>query len=248
MKNISLKLLKYLYENDNGDFLDVNKAFNKKDKPTRKRLDDIYFELRDYINYESAYNYSEEEREKVESTDLLRKAKINQKGIEYYLSQKSKINTTRNNKIKLYFAFFGIIIGVLTLLIKYLNTIENHTLINDQNFPQPILCIKNQTNDTIKIFKRQTFILWTPSNRDITGKYELIKTNIDKDVYVVLPSEETEFNVDIDNKEKFLYYFKQNENDITATIKTQNKRIFFSSNLPFKKKWIKKYCMEVIIK
>ena len=249
MNNISLKLLKYLYENDNGDYIDVNNAFNNKNKPSKKRLSEIYYELKDYIKYESHYNYSETEIKKSEKENiLLIKAKITHKGIEYYLSQQSAINSILTNKKNIYIGVIAIIISFSAFTVPLLLTNKNAKIeINNANFPLPKVWIVNKTNDTIKIYRRQEFVLWKPSDRYIKGKYELINDNDNNDLYIIYPNKKVKYTVDIDNKGKFFGYFQQKENDIVVNIRTQKKGKFYSSELPFNKKWVEKYYAEIIV-
>jgi hypothetical protein len=254
MKNIDLIILKYLYENDNGGYLDILKAFNKKNRPSIKHIETIYEDLKEYIQVESRYNYDEEERK---NNELILKSRIIQKGRDYYVQQKMNNNSITISRRNLWIAFAGLLIAFLTLYFSVISPKEKSSkklIINESNFPNPIVCLTNKTTDTVFFYQGQEFIMWFPQTitgnaPSLTGKYEF---KIDSAELVdgfcyILPNTKKKFTIEILNKNKFYNYFIQNENELTLWLRTSERKLFSSSNILFNEKWITKYCLELTI-
>lgn len=254
-----LRILKYLFDKDNGDFLDVTKAFDEKNLPSEERIEHIYSDLKDYIEIESIYNHRgilTLEDNEIIKTPLL-KARIRQAGRDYYLEQKNNNISITINKRNLWIAIALLVIAFLTFYFTVINPISNKTkqvIVDESNFPDPVVCLKNNTNDTVYFYNRQNFIMWFPETTfgeapNLTGKYEFIidSSQIIGGLLFILPGAETKLGLKIENKNKFFYYFNQNENDITLWLRTSNGQLFSSTIMPFNKKWISQYCLEIKI-
>jgi len=253
-----LRILKYLFEKDNGEFLDVTNAFSIKNTPRRERIEQIYIDLHKYIETESIYNYrglaSLEDKE-IPETPLL-KARIKQDGRDYYIEHKNKNISITISKRNLWIAIALLVIAALTFYFTVVNPINNRikkVRIDETNFPNPVLCLKNNTKDTVYFYSRQNFILWFPETvlggaPNLTGKYEFIDTsNMINGLHYISPAAEIKIGLKIENKNKFYYYFTQNENDLMLWLRTSNGKLHYSTTLPFNKKWISQYCLGINI-
>lgn len=255
MKGIYIRILKFLYENDNGEYLNVVKAFKKNETPTRNQIERIFDDLKEYIELESIYNYkgiAGLEEKTIKETPLL-KARINQKGRDYYIDQKSKNISITINKRNLFLVFVGIVLAFLTFYFTIINPVKQKTddiVLDETTFPSPTVCLKNSTNDTAFFYLRQNFIIWFPVTAygdapNIAGTYEfkVDSKQIIKGMIHILPKSEMKLQINIENKRKFYQYFLQNENEIMIWLKTGKGQLYSSSDLPFNEKWISKYCM-----
>jgi hypothetical protein len=122
VKNINKTILRYLYKHDNGEFLNIAKAF-KKAIPHRDRLEHSFYELSDYIEKERAdvfiwtLGYSIPEP----NSEPLSKVRINQKGREYIDDQLSKEKTLSINNKALFLTILSVAVAIIGVLIAYLS-------------------------------------------------------------------------------------------------------------------------------
>lgn len=257
--NNHFRILKYLFEKDNGEFLDVTKAFKNNKCPKRERIEQIYDDLNEYIETESIYNYrgiiTLNDKE-IPKTPLL-KARINQSGRDYYLEQKNKSISITISKRNLWIAGVLLVISLLTFyftIINPLNFRSSEIEINETNFPNPVVCLENKTTDTVYFYTRQDFILWFPETvygeaPNVTGKYEFIidTSQMINGLPYILPNSKMQLAINIENKSKFYNYFLQNENELMIWLRTTPYSLYSSTNLPFNKKWLSQYCLALII-
>lgn len=111
-----LKILKHLYKNDMGEFLNISYHLKKYNIITQQNIRHFYDCLKEYIELDSIYNYRglrslDEDtcisQNNSELNEINRKVKISPKGREYVLSTKHKFQPI----------LFSIISGVVLLVV-----------------------------------------------------------------------------------------------------------------------------------
>ena len=247
MMSLTNKVLRYLYRNDTGDYLDLYAKFVDRDI-TKKRIDGIVKDLSEYVDEESVY----ENRgilvigEDVPGNSLpLEKlnVRINQKGREKFESIWNESKILKINRKTALIAFVGVVVTALSILAPiYFSSKKN----NKEVLPLVSLRINNKTVSEIRVFNLQDFYMWYPgSATHQIGRYKIISKE-DKDVIKFKPGI-TAVSAKILDNTKYLQYYKSNEYELSFTIRYSGGLIFSDSVIPFNNESIAKYYLTIVI-
>lgn len=247
LKNLHNAILKYLYINDNGDFIDLYSRFVK-GKITKKRVNEIIVDLNDYLEKErpSEKQIIEVPRN-ITSSHIYLQAKlnvrINQKGREKYENFKNGIIAENINKRIALFTLMGVLVSVL---ISFTPSIINEIHKKAEVIPAITLKINNSTQSEISFFHYQDFYLWFPGDEayHLVGKYEIINNNDN----IKLPSGVSYITAKVLDNGKYYNYLKTSEYSISFSIRSNNGLNISDDLLPFSVEAINKYAPEIIIK
>jgi hypothetical protein len=247
MKNLHNEILKYLYNNDTGKYIDLYAKFAK-GKITKKRIDEISNDISDYIEKESVYesrglllldSCSPNDCEK--STKL--NVRINQKGRERYENIWHETKTHDINKKIALFTFIGVLVTALIFLTPNIVREINK---RDAIIPLISLRINNNTDKEISIFHLQDFYLWFPGSADhMVGEYDILDK--DKDDIIKLPKGTSYFSAKVFDNEKYFSFFKSQEYSISLSIRTDNGLTISDDLMPFSTESLNKYTTVVNI-
>ena len=165
MKRLDHEILRYLYKNDTGEFIDIYKVFLN-NRTTVMQIDNVLDGLNNYIDIESIYNYRGViilgENESInDETRLFLKVKINQKGREKYENDSNASISSRTSKRTTVFALIGLVITVLGLFGVQQIRIRN---MQKEIIPSITINIKNLTDEDKKVNNIQDFWLWYPGS------------------------------------------------------------------------------------
>ncbi|HEX9059750.1 MAG TPA: hypothetical protein VF941_06200, partial [Clostridia bacterium] len=144
MKDIHNKILKYLYNNDTGNYVDLYAKFEGK-KIDKERLQQVAKDLNEYLERESIYENrgilildDSAINNHNELTNL--NVRINQKGRERYENIWNKEKAQSTNKKIAFFTLAGVVVALLVACIPNISKVLNK---ENEDIPRISLKINN---------------------------------------------------------------------------------------------------------
>ncbi len=232
-KNPTDQIIKYLYKNDTGYFIDKDEISEKLNSNEEIYIDNIIDDLesREYVETNRrlpGIDYPPELKVKPG-------VRIAQKGREYY---KENLKKGRQSLI----SYLTLLIGCLTFWFLYLQP-----MVCKEKKIIPVFDFKiiNKTKNKIDLHKLNELKIWLPAGKDRnyeTAEYEIQNMN---EIDSLISDQSRNFKGKILNENRYFEYFKNGDCDFTISL--NNSRENISNHLPFTKVSITEDTLKLII-